>query len=215
MIEPGSKLLVSISTARNSYTSISSWSLCPKRELTGNYTRSYEAQNTEVFLWEENHLSFSVDLMKRRGGINLEMTIWGNEVGFWCSANENKIYFKKLNICIEPADVKMNASCSASISGIPPCSSWGRRCPGQEEASGRMDYTARLTEHTHRRFWTLDLCSYIGWRLMNLTELMLGIENPWKKNREYAAFGDNILMIARRGFFLILKALGKKKNLGL
>lgn len=52
---------------------------------------------------------------------------------------------------------------------------------------------------------------------MNLPELMLGIENPWKKNREYAAFGDNILMIDRRGFFLILKALGKKKkkNLGL
>lgn len=75
MIEPGSKLLVSISTARNSYTSISSWSLCPKRELTENYTRSYEAQNTEVLLWEENHLSFSADLMKRRGGINLEMTI--------------------------------------------------------------------------------------------------------------------------------------------
>ena len=107
----------------------------------------------------------------------------------------------------------MNASCSASISGAPPCSSWGRRCPDQEEASGRIDYTARLTEHTHRRFWTLDLCSYIDWRLMNLTELMLEIENPWKKNREYAAFGDNILMIARRGFFLILKALGKKRIL--
>ena len=52
---------------------------------------------------------------------------------------------------------------------------------------------------------------------MNLTELMLGIENPWKKNREYAAFGGNILMIARGAFFLILKALEKKKkkNLGL
>ena len=47
---------------------------------------------------------------------------------------------------------------------------------------------------------------------MNLPELMVGIENPWKKNREYAAFGDNILMIDRRGFFLILKALGKKKK---
>ena len=50
---------------------------------------------------------------------------------------------------------------------------------------------------------------------MNLPELMLGIETPWKKNREYAAFGDNILMIDRRGFFLILKALGGEKNLGL
>ena len=48
---------------------------------------------------------------------------------------------------------------------------------------------------------------------MNLTELMLGIENPWKKNREYAAFGGNILMIARRAFFLILKALEKKKRI--
>ena len=48
---------------------------------------------------------------------------------------------------------------------------------------------------------------------MNLPELMLGIENPWKKNREYVAFGDNILMIDRRGFFLILKALGKKKRI--
>ena len=75
MVGLGRKLLVIVLITENLSVSISSWSLCPKRELTGNYTRSYEAPNMEVLLWEENHLSFSADLMKRRGGINLEMTI--------------------------------------------------------------------------------------------------------------------------------------------
>lgn len=46
---------------------------------------------------------------------------------------------------------------------------------------------------------------------MNLTELVLATEDQKKKEREYAAFGDNVLMIFR-GEFLILstKALGEK-----
>lgn len=57
--------------------------------------------------------------------------------------------FLKWNICIDSAEVKMNASCAASISGAPTCSSWERWCPDQwssiRAASDRTDFSARHT----------------------------------------------------------------------
>lgn len=97
--------------------------------------------------WEENHLSSSAD--PRKKGDRIKPGRWQSEELGWGfgAVGVRTRWIKKQNICIDSAEVEMNASCSASISGAPVCSSWGKQCPDQwssiRAASGRTDYRAR------------------------------------------------------------------------
>lgn len=122
-----------------------------------------------------------------------------------------------LNICIESAEVKMNASCSANISGAPTCPSWGKWCPDQwssiRAARGRTDYRARFTVRPDSQV-VLNIRPLLLCRLKPhaFKRTSAGNWEPEKKrNGEYAVFGDNVLMIVRRGF-LIFSRHWRKKN---
>lgn len=100
----------------------------------------------KLFLWRKSSFILSWSQEEKGQNKTWEMTIWGTRVGFWCSGVRAR-WIKKQNICIDSAEVEMNASCSAHISGVPVCSSWGKRCPDQwpsiRAASDRTDYRAR------------------------------------------------------------------------
>ena len=124
---------------------------------------------------------------------------------------------KTVNICIGSAEVKMNASCSANISGAPTCSSRGKWCPDQwcsiRAASGRTDYRARLTVRPDSQvvlnIRPLFLCSL---KTHEFKRTSAGNWEPEKKrNGEYAAFHDNVLMIVRESSWYS-QGIGEKKN---